>query len=394
MQSGRRLWLWMLCAGILLYSNGCEESREFVPPPPPPVTVQQPRWENLVDSVEFTGNTQAVQRVELRARINGYLQRITFEDGDMVKEGDVLFVIEPAPFEAVLAARLADLEQAKAAQNLAQIELQRTQRLQERKIAAQQELDQQRANAATARAQVAVAQAAVTNARLDLSYTQIRAPISGRISQNFVDAGNLVQAQQTLLATIVSIDPIYAYFYISESDLLRFRQMIRQNELPNPASNPPLIRLGLANEEGFPHEGRIDFRDLGVDPDTGTILLRAIFPNPQQILLPGLFVRLQAPVGEPKARLMIDARAIATDQRGHYVLTVNDANTVEYHTVQPGLLANGMQELVEGVAPEAWIIVNGLQRARPGATVQPQRPQGEPVAMQTEEQGRAEATKP
>jgi membrane fusion protein (multidrug efflux system) len=200
----------------------------------------------------------------------------------------------------------------------------------------------------------------------------MRAPISGRIGRHLVDVGNLILAQQTLLASIVSLDPIHVYFYVSESDLLRFRHMIRENELPDPRDKPPLMRLGLANEQGFPREGQVDFRDLGVNPDTGTIVVRALFPNPQQVLLPGLFVRLQAPIGEPKPRLMIDERAVSTDQRGHYVLVVNKENKVEYRPVELGLAAGGRREVTAGLAPDDWVIVNGLQRARPGATVQPQ----------------------
>lgn len=349
-----------------------------MPPPPPEVTVQQPQRRDIVDHVNFTGNTRATATVELRARINGYLQQIAFEDGASVKQGDLLFVIEPAPFQAALEARIADLERAKAILQLAQVELRRNETLEQRKIASQQDVDQRRADLSTARANVAVAQAAVTNAQLDLDYTEIRAPVSGRIGRHLVDVGNLIQSQQTLLATIESIDPIHAYFYVSESDLLRFRQMIRDHELPDPEEQPPLMRLGLSNENGFPHEGYVDFRDLGVNPDTGTILVRALFPNPRQILLPGLFVRLRAPVGEPKPRLMIDERAVATDQRGKYVLVVNDENKVEYRSVELGLAEKGMREVTDGVLPQDWVVVNGLQRARPGATVAPQR--AEPAA--------------
>ena len=382
-----------LCAVFLLIAvYGCERRSEFVPPPPAEVTVQQPQSRDIVDHVNFTGNTRATATVELRARINGYLQQIAFEDGASVKQGDLLFVIEPAPFQAALEARIADLERAKAILQLAQVELRRNETLEQRKIASQQDVDQRRADLSTARANVAVAQAAVTNAQLDLDYTEIRAPVSGRIGRHLVDVGNLIQSQQTLLATIESIDPIHAYFYVSESDLLRFRQMIRDHELPDPEEKPPLMRLGLSNENGFPHEGYVDFRDLGVNPDTGTILVRALFPNPRQILLPGLFVRLRAPVGEPKPRLMIDERAVAADQRGQYVLVVNDENKVEYRSVELGLAEKGMREITDGVLPQDWIVVNGLQRARPGATVAPQR--AEPAAADQAAQSPSSLAKP
>jgi RND family efflux transporter MFP subunit len=352
---------------------GCDKPTQFVPPPPPEVTVQQPQTRQIVDHVNFTGNTQATATVELRARVSGYLQRIAFEDGALVQQGDLLFVIEQAPFQATLQSRKADLERAQAAMQLAQVQFRRNQSLRQKRVVSQQDLDERRADLAAAKANVAVAQAAVTNAQLDLDYTEIRAPITGLIGRHLVDVGNLVQSQETLLATIESMDPIYAYFNVSESDLLRFRKMIRDNELPDPQKQPPLIRLGLSNEKGYPHEGHVDFRDLGLNPDTGTILVRARFPNPNRVLLPGLFVRLQAPVGPPKPRLMINERALAADQRGEYVLVVDDENKVAYRPVELGLASNGMREVRSGIDPDAWVIINGIQRAQPDATVKPTR---------------------
>jgi RND family efflux transporter MFP subunit len=377
---------------LLTVLCGCEERSEFVPPPPPEVTVQQPQWRQIADHVNFTGNTRPTATVELRARVNGYLQRIAFDDGAFVKRGELLFVLEQAPFQAALASKAADLERAKAAMQLAGAEFKRTELLHQKNVASQQDVDQRRADMAAARANVAVAQAAITNAQLDLDYTEIRAPIAGRIGRHLVDVGNLIQAQQTLLAVIESTDPIYAYFYVSESDLLRFRQMIRENELPDPREKPPRIRLGLANEKGFPHAGHVDFRDLGVDPDTGTILVRARFPNPKHVLLPGLFVRLRAPVGEPQPRLMIDERAVSTDQRGQYVLVVNAQDKVEYRPVELGLAAGSMREITAGVSPDDWVIVNGLQRARPGATVKPQR--AKPASTRGAAQSRSSSAPP
>ena len=232
--------------------NGCEKPSEFVPPPPPEVTVQRPQTRQLVDHVNFTGNTRATARVELRSRVSGYLQHIAFEDGALVKKGELLFVLEQAPFKATLASKAADLERAKAAMQLARVELNRTERLLQKNIAPQQDVDQRRAAMAAARANVEVAQAAVTNAQLDLDYTEIRAPITGYIGRRLLDVGNLIQDEQTVLAVIETTDPIDAYFYVSESDLLRFRKMIRDNELPDPQKKPPLIRLALATKEAFP----------------------------------------------------------------------------------------------------------------------------------------------
>jgi RND family efflux transporter MFP subunit len=206
-----------------------------------------------------------------------------------------------------------------------------------------------------------------------LSYTQIRSPINGRIGQHMVDIGNLVQPQDTLLAIIQTIDPIYAMFDLSENDLLRFMAMLRKNELPDPEKTPPTLHLGLPNEQGFPHEGKLDYRDLKVDPSTGTARRRGIFPNPGWQLIPGMFVKISASIGGPLPRLLVEERAIGTDQRGDYLLVVNEKNVVEYRTVRLGIHIGAMRVIEDGVTKNDWIVVNGLQRARPGATVTPER---------------------
>jgi RND family efflux transporter MFP subunit len=351
---------------------GCQRRNEFVAPPPPEVTVATPVEREVADSIELTGTTRATARVDLRARISGYLQRIEFEDGQTVKEGDLLFVIEPAPLEAALQAALASRQKAQANLQLAEANLSRTTQLYKQGVATQQELDVQDAQRASAAAEVAVAEAAVTQARQQLGYTKIHAPISGRISRHLVDRGNLVQAEQTLLATIESIDPIHAYFYISERDLLRFMKLLRENKLPDPDDNPPKLHLGLANEAGFPHHGYLDYRELGVDPGTGTVARRGVFPNPKNILIPGLFVRISAQIGEPAPKLLVEERALGSDQRGDYVLVVNGENTVEYRPEELGIASNGWRVVEEGLSATDRVVVNGLQRARPGAKVNPQ----------------------
>jgi RND family efflux transporter MFP subunit len=327
----------------------------------------------VADSIEFIGSTRAVATVELRSRVNGYLEQILFEDGATVKEGDLLFVIEQAPFHVALDAAKAELQRAEAALQFEQTEYRRIEPLVARKAVTQSELDTRAAELAKAQASVAVAQAAVRRAELDLAYTEIRAPISGRIGQHLVDVGSLVQAEQTLLAKIESIDPIHAYFNVSESDLLRFMRMIRENKLPDPVEHPPVLYLGLANESGFPHEGKLDFREVGLDESTGTALRRGVFPNSDHQLLPGMFVRIHAPVGKPVPRLLVEKRAIGADQRGDYLLVVNDKNVVELRLVKLGLSTDGMQVVEDGITENDWIVINGLQRARPGATVDPQR---------------------
>lgn len=356
----------------LSFFAGCQQANKFQPPPPPAVTVATPVERAVADTIEFVGTTQPTQIVDLRARVNGYLEKIFFEDGSMVKAGDQLFLIEQAPYQATLDAAQAALQKSIASLALAQSQYRRMEPLRRNSVVTQEELDVQAAQVETSKADVAAAQAAVHQAELNLGYTKIVAPISGRIGRHMVDIGNLVQAEQTPLATIQAIDPIYAYFDVSENDLLRFMAMLRNNELPDPDKNPPTLHLGLANEQGFPHEGKLDFRELGVDTETGTSKRRGIFPNPDWQLIPGMFVRIQASVGEPKPRLLVEDRAVGTDARGDFLLVVNDKNVVEYKPVQLGIHVGELRVVENGIKPTDRVVINGLQRARPGAPVNPE----------------------
>ncbi len=279
---------------VALVVTGCEQGNQFVPPPPPEVTVATPMSREVVDTIEFTGTTRATAKVDLKARVSGYLQKIEFEDGQLVKKGDLLFVIEPAPFEAELESAEARLKKAEATLQLADTNLQRVGDLFRRKVATAQEYDIQVAQRAEAAADVAIAKSAITQAKLQLSYTKVNAPISGRISRHLVDLGNLIKSEETSLAWIESIDPIHVYFYLSEQELLDFMEMLRDNKLPDPRKNPPTLHLGLANETGFPHKGHLDYLELSVDSDTGTVMRRGVFENDDNLLIPGMFVRIRA----------------------------------------------------------------------------------------------------
>ncbi len=362
-----------LAAALLVLFAGCEARNEFVPPPPPKVTVARPVEREVRDYVEFTGTTRATATVELRARVNGYLRQIGFEDGAMVQKGDLLFVVEQKPYRNALQAAQAELQKAEASLQLEQATNQRVTELVQRRAASPQELDVQKAKLATAKAEVASAEAAVVQAQQNLDYTEIRAPLSGRIGRHLVDEGNLVTAEQTLLATIESIDPIHAYFYVSESELLRFREMMRNNKLPDPEKTPIELELQLANETDFPHRGYVDYRQLGVDPSTGTVERRGVFPNPDNTLIPGLFVRVRAALGASQPKLLVDSRALGADQRGDFVLVVNEKNEVEYRPVKLGIDVGGLRVIEDGVSADDWIVINGLQRARPGSTVAPEQ---------------------
>jgi RND family efflux transporter MFP subunit len=364
----RTIWL-----ALLVLCLGCRQANQLVVPPPPQVTVAQPIERPVNDTVEFVAMTEPTQAVELRSQVKGYLEKILFQDGSNVKTGDLLFVIEQAPYKLALDAAKAALEKAVANQSLAESQYRRMEPLLKNGVVTQEELDVQAAQVATSKADVAAAHAAVAQAELNLSYTQIHSPIDGRIGQHMVDIGNLVMTQQTLLANIQRIDPIYALFDLSENDLLRFMKMLRDNQLPDPEKAPPTLHLGLPNEQGFPHEGVLEYRDLRVDPSTGTSRRRGIFPNPGWQLIPGMFVKVAASIGGPKPRLLVEERAIGTDQRGDYVLVVNDKNVVEYRTVRLGIHAGPLRVIEDGITKNDWIVVNGLQRARPGATVTPER---------------------
>ncbi len=372
-QRGRLFQIGCCAAVAAVLIAGCRQGNKFVEPPPPTVTVAHPIERPVADSIEFVGSTQATVTVDLRARVPGYLERIEFKDGSNVKAGDLLFVIEQAPYKLSLASKKAALQKAISSQALAESQLRRMEKAAESGAVTQEELDIQAAQVATSKADVASAESAVEQAELDLGYTRILAPIDGRINRHLVDIGNLIQAQQTPLALIQSIDPIHAYFDVSENDLLRFMDMLRKQKLPDPEKNPPVLHLGLANEKGFPHEGKLDYRELNINQATGTARRRGIFPNPERQLIPGMFVRIQASVGEPQPRLLVDERAIGTDQRGDYVLVVNDKNVVEYRTVRLGIHADTMRVIDEGINKDNWIVINGLQRARPGAKVAPER---------------------
>lgn len=361
---------------------GCAKPNEYIQPPPPAVTVAQPVEREVVHQLEFTGNTRATEAVDVRARVNGYLQKIDFADGADVNAGDVLFVIEPAPFEAALDAAKAALQKAEATLSLANADLARTQPLVQRGASTEQELDVKKADVATAKADVASAKAALVQAELNLSYTQVKSPISGRVSRHMVDIGNLVQAEQTMLTRVEAFDPIHAYFAISESDVLALMASTPGTSAASLKENPPTIYIGLTGENGYPHEGKLDFAEAGIDPQSGTQMRRGIFANADKSLVPGMFVRVRLPVGSPAPGLMVPDRAIAMDQSGEYVLVVNDKDTVERRSVKLGLRVANMRVVNEGIQASDWIVINGLQRARPGTPVKPERTTELPEAKQ------------
>ncbi len=372
--------LLIVAAGALsLLAGACEDEKKnvYVAPPPPEVSVAQPRRQSVTEYLEFTGNTEARETAELRARVKGFLKSVHFADGAYVKEGDLLFVIDPAEYQAAVAAGKAKVAEVSAKLERATRDLSRAQTLFKQGNISEQVLDLRLSDKLQAQAEVQVAEADLEQAQLKLGYTRVTAPFDGRMGRTLVDAGNLVGGDgNTHLATIVSTDPIYAYFSLNEKDLLRVRKPQANNgaapERGDKVRAIPL-QLGLTNEEGFPHQGNLDFADTGVDPTTGTILLRGVFANASRALLPGLFVRIRAPIGESADALLVDDRAVGIDQRGRYVLVVNDQNKVETRPVEIGAKADGLRQIRTGLAPGDWVVVSGLQRAREGIEVKPNR---------------------
>jgi RND family efflux transporter MFP subunit len=372
----------ILAAAWLLI--GCEQKNTYVEPPPPKVTTAQPLKQKVIDYLEFTGTTRAFEQVEVRARVAGFLQSMHFTPGTVLEKGDPLFVIDPREYRAALNAAKAELDSANAQLRRARAEFARAERLFKQKAGSEKNVVQWRGERDIATAAVAMAKAKVERAQLDLGYTKIMAPISGRVGRNLVDVGNLVgEGEPTLLTILTRYDPMYVYFNLNERDLLKvlamYRQEIKEKGVdrdvdPDTKADIPLF-LGLANEEGYPHKGVYEFGESSVDPGTGTLQLRGVFSNPGTVpaLMPGLFTRLRMPFGEREDALLVTERAIGADQGGRFLLAVNSENVVEKRLIRMGQLVDGLRVIEEGLQPGDWVIVNGMQRARPGAEVDPER---------------------
>lgn len=357
----------VLCGFALFVPSGCERQTEAVPPPPPEVTVAHPIQQDVTVYYEFTGTTEAIASVEIRARVEGYLQRVEMKDADDVEPGDMLFVIDPAEYQAALDRAEAELARNQAELQSATLGVERLEGLIAQGAVNRKELDDAYTAQAMGEAEVAAAKAAVTKAKLDLDYTQVRSPIAGRVSRSLVDAGNLVGAgERTLLTTVVQMDPMYVYFSIPERILLK-RLAAR------PADQRRHVEfafyVGLANEKGYPHEGILDYVDNTVDSGTGTIRVRGQVPNDEGLLFPGAFVRIRVPGQVNANAVLVREEAIGTDLGGKYVLVVDAEDVVHHRPVELGATEEGWRVVREGLSPDERYIVSGLQRARPGLPV-------------------------
>ena len=366
---------WAACSGLLAAAIlACGEKNVYAPPPSPRVTVAHPSRQPVVDYLKFTGNTQALKTVQLRARVQGFLDKILFKDGDLVKKGQLLFIIQQNTYEDQLQQAEAQILQQKANYDHAVIETARYTRLVKLKAAAQTDLDNWRYQRDAFRAGMLAAQAAQKLAKLNLDYTRVTAPFNGRIGRHQVDVGNLVGAGEfTLLATVNCIDPLYVYFTMNERDLLRVTGETGLS--PAQAQNLKIpLYLGLANETGYPHKGFFDFASISLTPTTGTLQLRGIFPNPDGKILPGSFARVRVPVvGSEKTALLVPEVALGYDQLGPYVLLVDEQNLVQHRSVKLGIRADGSRVVQQGLTGGEWVIIQGQMRAFPGRKVTPVR---------------------
>jgi RND family efflux transporter MFP subunit len=339
--------------------------------PVQPVTVAPVPEREVAEWDEFTGRLEAVDQVEIRPRVDGYIRRVTFTEGREVKKGEVLFEIDPRPYQAELARAEAELERAKSAASLAASDVQRAGKLVKAQAISREEYDSRTSAEAQGGASVKAAEAAVETARLNLEWTRVRSPIAGRVSNALVTPGNLVQASPaTLLTTVVSLDPMYVYFDSDEQTYLRYAGQAKSSGSNWRTARLP-VYLGLANETGFPHEGRLDFVDNQVDPNTGTIRTRAVFSNKSRALTPGLFARVKLVGTEKKKALLVRDAAIGTDQDRKFVLVVGPGDSLMYRPVVPGKLVDGLRIVDSGLQPGERVVVNGLMRVRPGMKVAP-----------------------
>jgi RND family efflux transporter MFP subunit len=347
------------------------------PPPVPKVTTSQPSLMTVTNWDEYPGHIDAVQMVEVRPRVSGYIESIHFEDGSEVKAGDLLFVIDPKPYQADLDRAEAQRRQAETRVDLAKNDFKRAEGLRGSKAISEEEYDNRSKAVREAEANLAAARAAETSARLNLDYTRLTAPVGGKIGRRLVTPGNLVQLQgnngaSTLLATIVSVDPIYCYFDVEEGLFLKYRASTKQPAVLEINTAGLACELGLVNEQGFGHHGHLDFFDNQVNPQTGTIRLRAVFDNPDRTLVPGMFANLRVLAGPPEQALLIPDVAVLSDQGYKYVYVVDAESKVQTRSIETGRAHGPLREVKKGLTANDRVVVNGLVMLRPGGKVEVQ----------------------
>ena len=362
----------LLCAALLILT-ACESKPVYTPPPPPKVTVSQPVRQNVTDFLELTGNTQAINTVQLRARVEGYLEKIFFQDGQTVKKDQLLFLIQQNTYLAKLQQAEGNVLAQKAGLDHGEVELVRYSSLFKQNAAAQTDVDNWRYQRDSSQGTLLTAEGQRDLAKLDYGYTSVTAPFTGRIDRHLVDPGNLVgSGESTVLAQLVQMDPLYVYFTVSESDL--FPVLTRPGETLARKETPKYpLYVGLANEQGYPHEGYLDFASPSVNTATGTLLVRGVLPNADGSMLPGQFARVKLPVGKERSVLLVPRVAVGNDELGSYVLVVNEQNVVERRGVKTGAPQDSLYVIEDGLTGSEWVVVKGLLKAIPGRPVTPER---------------------
>ena len=391
-------WLVAACIAVALLIGGCSPSSEGKggagpdskggPPPAMPVSVAQVVEKTISDWDEFVGRVEAIERVELRPRVSGYLQRVAFTQGSEVGQGTVMFEIDPEPFQVQVRRAEAELARARARADLARNERLRTDRLVESGAVSRQESDERIATEKDTEAAVRSAEARLATAKLDLGYTRVLAPIPGRSGRAEVTAGNFVTAGQTVLTTLMKVNPVYVTFEADEAVFLRFGGMSGRGAAGAAKRTGTSVEVGLADEPGYPAKGVVEFIDNRVNPQTGTIYARAVVDNRDRRFTPGLFARVRVAGTGTYPAALIDDRAVGTDQDRRFVLVVGPDGATQYRGVRLGPMSDGLRVVREGLKPGETIIVEGLQRVRPGMTVQPtavpmdpkERPKPDPAA--------------
>ena len=369
-----------LAASLLLMAACKKEENTYVPPPPPPVGVSQPLNITVTPYIDYTGNTVAVNQVNLEARVEGFLTEIDYVDGDFVNKGKTLFVIEPPPYQAQLAEAQAKLKSLQSQRAYAQAQYQRQLDLAPKGFSTQSDLDQARAKRDSLDADILDAKAAVDIATINLGYTNVQAPFDGVVTNHLQSVGALVGVTSpTQLATIVQIDPIWMYFNMSEQDVLKIRANMLARKLTLKDIDKVPCEIGLMIEQGFPHIGHLDYAAPEVDPSTGTLLIRCIFDNKDRGLIPGLFARVRVPLlGQKGEALLVPDVAIGTSQLGRYLLVVNKDNTIEQRVVEIGQLFGNLRQITKGITADDQVVIGDNQRAIPGRKVAPQPGKIEP----------------
>ncbi len=376
----RPLHALLLAVGVACIAfglSGCakQDSAANAAPPAPAVHVATVTSSEVTDWDAFTGRFEAVEAVKLRPRVSGYIDQVKFAEGKEVKKGDVLFVIDPRPYRVQFERTQAEFVRAQARAELAQTELARSQKLLAAHAVSQEEFDQRTSMLSQARADQLAARAAMDAAKLDLEYTQVTAPIDGRVSRAEITVGNYVNAGESILTSVVSLDPIYVYFEGDEQTYLKYADLAKRGERPSSRDTPNPVFVGLANESDFPHAGKMNFVDNALNPATGTIRVRALLDNPEHLFTPGMLARVKLQGSGNYTAALIDDESVATDQDRKYVMVVNAQNAIEYRAVELGGIHDNRRIVRNGLQQGERVVVGGLQRVRPGMTVAPQEAQ-------------------